>query len=189
MNAGSGARGSGRLGSAGSDHDGACGLRTRRAEASDAAALVALARAVSAEPGRWLVTAGDWRSVGDERRHLRSARRSSDVLVLVAQAEAGIVGRLTIVRDPNPACGHVADIGLMVAREHRRRGVGRALLHAAERWARQVGIRKIELHVFPHNVAALALYESVGYQREGYRARHFRRAGELVDAILMAKQL
>jgi putative acetyltransferase len=77
----------------------------------------------------------------------------------------------------------------MVARTHRRRGVGRALLAAAEDWARGAGVTKIELHVFPHNGAALALYERSGYEREGYRPRHFRRGSELVDAILMAKML
>jgi RimJ/RimL family protein N-acetyltransferase len=100
-----------------------------------------------------------------------------------------VVGRLSIVRDPHPACAHVADVGLMVARRERRRGIGRALLEAAECWAGEVGVTKLELHVFPHNEGALALYERAGYRREGYRARHFRRGGELVDAILMAKEL
>ena len=87
--------------------------------------------------------------------------------VFVAENEHGVVGRLSIARDPHPACDHVADLGLMVARDERRRGIGRALLAAAERWARQVGVRKLELHVFPYNGAALALYESAGYRREG----------------------
>jgi RimJ/RimL family protein N-acetyltransferase len=59
----------------------------------------------------------------------------------------------------------------------------------AERWARQVGVRKLELHVFPYNEAAIALYEGLGYEHEGFRRRHYRRGGELVDAILMAKEL
>jgi RimJ/RimL family protein N-acetyltransferase len=60
---------------------------------------------------------------------------------------------------------------------------------AAEDWARENGITKIELHVFPHNEAAIALYRSLSYENEGLRRRHYRRGGELVDAILMAKQL
>ena len=78
----------------------------------------------------------------------------------------------------------------MVAATHRRRGIGRALLAAAEEWARGAGVSKLELHVFPHNEAAIALYEGFGYEREGYRRRHYRRPdGTYVDAILMAKRL
>jgi ribosomal protein S18 acetylase RimI-like enzyme len=83
----------------------------------------------------------------------------------------------------------VADLGLMVAASYRRRGVGRALMEAAEAWAREVGVRKLELHVFPYNDAAIALYESLGYEREGYRRDHFRRTEGFVDAILMAKMI
>jgi RimJ/RimL family protein N-acetyltransferase len=77
----------------------------------------------------------------------------------------------------------------MVDRAHRRLGAGTALMLEAERWARQVGVRKVELHVFPYNEPAIALYERLGYEREGFRHRHYRRGGQLVDAILMAKEL
>jgi RimJ/RimL family protein N-acetyltransferase len=161
----------------------------RQATPKDAAALVELAQAVGSEPEGWLITDGDWRTASDERRYLRSIRRHPHATVLVAETPAGIVGRLSVARDPHPASEHVADLGLMVAHGHRRRGIGRALMEAAEIWARGVGVRKIELHVFPHNEAAIALYEGLGYEREGLRRRHYRRGGRFLDAILMAKEL
>jgi RimJ/RimL family protein N-acetyltransferase len=161
----------------------------RRATPADAADLVALARAIGSEPERWLITASDWRGVGDERRYLRSIRRSPHAAVFVAEAPHAIVGRLSVARDPHPASVHVADLGLMVARSHRGRGIGRALLDQAADWARHAGVSKLELHVFPYNEPAIALYESFGFEREGYRRGHYRRAGELVDAVLMAYQV
>ena len=106
---------------------------------------------------------------------------------VVAEAEDGeIVGRLS--RRARPA-----------AREpprrrrrpdgrarYRRRGIGRALLDAAERWARERGVRKLELHVFPHNEAAIALYERAGFVREGYRHEPLPPRRHVFDAILMA---
>jgi RimJ/RimL family protein N-acetyltransferase len=83
----------------------------------------------------------------------------------------------------------VADVGLMVALDARRQGVGTALLRAATDWAREAGIRKLELHVFPWNEAAIALYDAFGFEREGYRKHHYRRGGEFVDAILMAYEI
>ena len=167
------------------------GWRIRRAEPRDADALTALANEVSGEPEGWLITTrGDWRSSGDERRYLKLLRRYPDAAVFVAEADRGeIVARLSVARDPHPASAHVADLGLMVAREWRGRGIGRALLATAVDWGAAHGIRKLELHVFPWNEPALKVYESFGFEREGYRKGHYRRAGEDVDAILMAYRL
>jgi L-phenylalanine/L-methionine N-acetyltransferase len=161
----------------------------RHADPSDAEQLTRLADAVSAEPQGWLISiAGEWRSAGDERRFLKALRRYAHAAVFVAERDDGtLVGRLSVGRDPHPASAHVADIGLMVALDARRQGVGTALLQSALDWAREeAGVRKLELHVFPWNEAAIALYERFGFEREGYRAGHYRRGGEYVDAILMA---
>lgn len=161
-------------------------FRIRQALPGDATALVQLAHEVGTEPEGWLIATSEWRGAGDERRYLRSVRRSRDAAVFVAEAPEGIVARLSIGRDPHPASSHVADLGLMVAKGHRRRGIGRALLEQAVEWARGTGVSKLELHVFPHNEPAIQLYEAFGFRREGYRKHHYRRNGGLVDAILMA---
>jgi L-phenylalanine/L-methionine N-acetyltransferase len=131
---------------------------------------------------------GEWRSVGDERRYLKAVRRYPHAAVFVAERvrDGAVVGRLSLARDTHPASAHVADLGLMVAMDARRQGVGRALLEAAVDWARGAGVRKLELHVFPWNEPAIALYERFGFEREGFRKGHYRRADEYVDAILMA---
>jgi L-phenylalanine/L-methionine N-acetyltransferase len=160
----------------------------RAADPSDAEALTRLARAVSAEPEAWLISIdGEWRSVGDERRYLKAVRRYPHAAVFVAERSDGeIVGRLSLARDTHPASAHVADLGLMVAQDARRQGVGWALMEAAADWARASGVRKLELHVFPWNEPAIKLYERFGFEREGCRKAHYSRAGEDVDAILMA---
>jgi RimJ/RimL family protein N-acetyltransferase len=162
----------------------------RPAETGDAPELVALASAVSAEPEGWLLADSRWRSVGDERRWIRAVRRHPDAVLMVAESDGVLAGRLSIARDPHPSSAHVADLGLMVDARFRRRGIGSALLVAAEEWARSAGVTKLELHVFPHNVPAITLYAKHGYEREGYRRRHYRRPnGTVVDTILMSKLL
>ncbi len=163
-------------------------FRIRHADPVDAEQLARLADEVSSEPEGWLISiAGEWRSAGDERRYLKALRRYPHAAVFVAERDDGeLVGRLSVGRDPHPASTHVADVGLMVSLDARREGVGTALLQAAVDWAREAGIRKLELHVFPWNEGAIALYDSFGFEREGYRKGHYRRGGEYVDAILMA---
>ena len=148
---------------------------------------VELAREVRREPEGGLLSSEDWRPPAAERRYLRSVRRSAHAAVFVAEApEGSLVGRLSVARDPHPASYHVADLGLMVAASHRRLGIGRALLGRTVQWARENGVTKLELHVFPDNEPAIALYEGFGFVKEGYRRGHYRRGGELIDAILMA---
>ena len=161
-------------------------IRIRRAEPSDAPALVRLAEAVGHEQERWILASEGWRSIGDERRYLKTVHRHPDAAVFVADDDGAIVGRLSLSRDPHPASRHVADVGLMVAAGHRRQGIGRLLLEEAVAWSRRSEIGKLELHVFPWNEPALRLYESFGFEREGLRRAHFAREDELVDAILMA---
>ena len=164
-------------------------ISIRHAEGSDASELVALAAAIGGEPGGWLLTTEAWRPVADERRYLKAVRRHADAAVLVALDDDRIVGRLSLARDPHPASAHVADLGMMVAASHRRRGIGRNLLDAAVAWARAAGVRKLELHVFPWNEPAIRLYEDFGFEREGLRRRHYLRDGVTVDALLMAYHL
>jgi len=161
----------------------------RPARPTDAEGLTQLGNEVGSEPEGWLVTTNGWREAADERRYLRAIRRYPNAAVFVAEDEGAIVGRLSVARDQHPASKHVADLGLMVAASHRRRGIGTALLDAAVVWARGSGVRKLELHVFPWNRAAISLYERYGFVKEGYRRGHYRRGDEYVDAILMAYEI
>ena len=49
----------------------------------------------------------------------------------------------------------------------RRRGYGRAIMLAAERWCHDNGLSRIGLHVFAHNAGARALYEQLGFAETG----------------------
>lgn len=55
---------------------------------------------------------------------------------------------------------------LYVSPEHRRQGIGSALMRHAETWARARGDRQMGLQVFQHNLPALRLYEKLGYQTQ-----------------------
>jgi RimJ/RimL family protein N-acetyltransferase len=79
-----------------------------------------------------------------------------------------------------------AEIGMAIAREWRGRGVGSALMAAGIEWARERGLHKLSLSVFPHNDAGIALYRKFGFVEEGRRVKQIRRqSGELWDTVEM----
>lgn len=53
---------------------------------------------------------------------------------------------------------------LYVDPNYRQQGIGSALMHHAEAWARAQGDRQIGLQVFQTNQVALNLYQNLGYQ-------------------------
>jgi RimJ/RimL family protein N-acetyltransferase len=100
----------------------------------------------------------------------------------LAEVEGRIVGSLHI----EPSHHGFGEIGMAVARDWRGRGVGSALLAAGIDWARERGLHKLSLTVFPHNAAAIALYRTFGFVEEGRLVKQYRRqSGELWDGIAM----
>jgi RimJ/RimL family protein N-acetyltransferase len=101
---------------------------------------------------------------------------------LVAVWGGDVVGSIHVA----PSRFGSGEIGMAVAREWRGRGIGAALLHAAIDWSRENGLHKLNLSVFPHNEAALALYRRFGFVEEGRRVKQIRRSnGEIWDTIEM----
>ena len=160
------------------------GVSVREATLADVDALVDLLVAVAGE-GRWIATEAP---VDTDRRRRRMVEdiEAADAVVLVAEAGGTPVGELGLHLAPYG----VADLGMAVAAGWRGRGVGGALLAEGIERARAAGAHKLALQVWPHNPAAIALYERFGFQREGYLRRHYRRrSGELWDAIIMGLRL
>ena len=101
---------------------------------------------------------------------------------LLALADGVVIGEISV----DPSWMGFGEIGMMVAADWRGRGVGTALVAAAIEWARARGLHKVALSVFPHNQAAIALYQNFGFVEEGRLRRHVRRTnGQLWDLIEM----
>jgi ribosomal protein S18 acetylase RimI-like enzyme len=99
------------------------------------------------------------------------ARAEAGEAVLVAELEGRVVGVMylqTLIEGAGQARhGHVCDLAVAVDAEGR--GVGRALLDAAERWTRERGLGHLTLNVFADNPRALALYERAGFRTDWVR--------------------
>jgi RimJ/RimL family protein N-acetyltransferase len=152
----------------------------RPARAADARAMAEIFAAVAAERDG---IATELPVDIDERAALFARSAAGSV---VAIADGQIVGLLHVEVSRHG----FGELGMLVDRGWRGRGVGSALVAAAAGWARGQGLHKLSLEVFAHNTAAIALYRKAGFIEEGRRVRQYRRAnGELWDSIVMGLAL
>ena len=107
---------------------------------------------------------------------------------LVAELDGSVVGYIRLNAPTHlPENAHVIQVqGLAVHPSARRRGIGAMLLTAAMQRLRERGTRKLTLRVLSTNTAAIALYERLGFVREGVLRGEFIIEGRDVDDILMA---
>ena len=98
------------------------------------------------------------------------AARAGDGVVLVA-ADAGQIAGVISVRPSTHFTGERDGyIGeLAVADRASRQGIGRALIAAAEDWARARGLRHLTLHTGAFNANARAFYAALGFVEEEVR--------------------
>jgi ribosomal protein S18 acetylase RimI-like enzyme len=112
----------------------------------------------------------------DEGRPTRSAVESliagPESTILIAETKNEIVGYVTlevhqVKQTPRMRERRFVMIeNMAVDPLHQRRGIGRALLRAAEDWAAQRRIAVLQLFVWEFNDAAVRFYESEGFVTE-----------------------
>ena len=159
-------------------------FEVRPARPGDARSFLEAFRSVAAE--RTFIQTEEVSQTARQYRRLFRRPVTVEGANLVAVSGGGIIGSISIRRDEHPATRHTASIGMFVTSAWRGRGVGTALLDGAMRWARDAGVERVDLSVYPHNQAAIALYRGFGFVEEGRLIRHAKKSYGYEDEILMA---
>lgn len=91
---------------------------------------------------------------------------------LVAIDSDRIIGCSVVSRKKNPGMRHVGILGMFLHPDFRGHGIGTQLLNATLQSCINDGqVWRVELGVYPHNHAALAMYRRAGFQDEGLMLR------------------
>lgn len=90
----------------------------------------------------------------------------------------GYVGMMVVLDE-----GYISNVA--VSPEHRRQGIGDALIDRLCAICEALGLSFVTLEVRAGNVPAIALYEKHGFHRVGLRKNYYERPKE--DALLMTK--
>jgi RimJ/RimL family protein N-acetyltransferase len=86
---------------------------------------------------------------------------------LLAVKGRQVVGCGTLVGDPHSWSPHVGEIRMVVSKEMRGHGVGRALSQETFALALGAGLDKLAVQMTIDQRAAIALFESLGFRAEG----------------------
>jgi RimJ/RimL family protein N-acetyltransferase len=116
---------------------------------------------------------------------------AGDAIVAVAELGGQAVGHCTIGRagpTEDSEGSHVGELGILVDRDHRGSGIGRALLaNALGQCAGKFEL--VRLSVFAVNRRARRLYEEFGFVYVGTIPRAIHRGDRYLDEDLMVKDL
>ena len=118
------------------------------------------------------------------RRSFRRFLASPSSVLTVAVRDGTIVGYALVLFRANSEVARLYSIA--VVPPARRRGVGVALLAAAEATAHARGCRALRLEVHEKNAAAIARYRKAGYALFGRHAAYYADRG---DALRFEKRL
>jgi GNAT superfamily N-acetyltransferase len=141
-------------------------VKVRQATLEDVPALVALFQELDRMQSDWRVFTprpGFYDEVGLK---YREAMSTENAVVLVAEDEGEIVGMAYgEVRIPSRFSDERALelSGVVVRTGYRGRGVGRALVQEAARFAGELGVEWVELKTFAPNQGAMAFWEGMGF--------------------------
>ena len=106
-------------------------------------------------------------SYEDEKEHIKKVKSSETSNHFVATKNNKMIGCISFNGNTARKMRHYGTIGISVLKEYWSRGVATVLLEKLISWAKEKGIKKINLDVFENNKRAIKLYEKFGFKLEG----------------------
>lgn len=145
-------------------------MQVRRYAEADRAAVIALAPRLTEGVAGWRDRRAVRAAVLGWVTESLAAAAADDHAVLVADDDGMVLGFVTCAEREHftgEVDGYVGE--LVVAGGCVRRGVGSALMAAAEQWAADRGLSRITLETGAANTAARGFYGALGYRNEDVR--------------------
>ena len=100
-----------------------------------------------------------------------------------------LVGYLQAIGRSARRIRHVVSINVAILQAYTGRGIGARLFAVTEEWARQKGVKRLDLSVMANNIPAQKLYDRLGFVKEGLKRGSMFVNGEYIDEFYMCKWL
>lgn len=132
---------------------------------------------------------GPGNSIKEEEQFILNNLNKENALFIVAEVNGKIVGSLNFSGGSRRRIQHVGEFGISVLKEYWGKKIGEKLLNYLIKWAKQNGIRKINLRVRTDNERAIKLYKKHGFFEEGILKRDFLIDGKFYDSYAMGLEI
>jgi phosphinothricin acetyltransferase len=154
-------------------------METRLATTADAAAIAEIYNQGIADRTATFETR--LRTVEDVRERLTAPHP----FVAVVEAGAVIAFASTSAYSSRACYSGIAEFSVYVARDHRRRGVGRLAMQALLEEAQRRGFWKLLSRIFVENTASRALMRDLGFREVGVLRKHGKLDGRWRDVVIV----
>lgn len=165
-------------------------IAIREIQERDARAFLALRRKLDEETTFMMLEPGE-RLTTEEEQHEQIAETLArdNQTILVAEAGGELAGYIEGVGGEYRRNRHSVYVTIGIRQAFAGQGLGSRLLAEMEKWARGIGMHRLELTVMVHNERAIALYKKMGFVTEGTKRHSLLVDGIYVDEYYMAKLL
>ena len=158
----------------------------REACPEDAEEMLEYVDQVAGETDNLTFGQGEFKMTLEEEQDFIEKQLNSDrELMLIARKSDEIVGQINMNGNLKERLAHKAEFGVTVRKEYWGLGIGRILVEMMLEYAREQGIKKINLAVLADNQRAISLYEKLGFKKEGREKMGMKIKGQYQNLIHM----
>lgn len=164
----------------------------RSAEKKDAKSLLKYLKVTAAETP-YLIREPEeiTLSIKEEEEFIQRIEDSERELMLVATVDGKHIGNCSLMSMGSfKRYRHRCDVAIALYQEYCGRGIGKMMLEAVLKVAKELGYEQAELEVVADNKTAIVMYEKLGFEQYGVFPHNVKYSGgKYADACWMMKRL
>jgi RimJ/RimL family protein N-acetyltransferase len=157
-------------------------MEIRHIRETDAFNFLELSKKLDQETSFMLFEPGERKTtVEQQKQAIGRITSENNSTFFVAEDDQELVGFLAILGGKNKRNKHSAYIVIGILQNYTDKGIGTSLFKKCFEWAESKQLYRLELTVMSHNEKGIALYEKMGFKKEGVKRASLRVNNDWVD--------
>jgi ribosomal protein S18 acetylase RimI-like enzyme len=111
------------------------------------------------------------------------------ILIINEPTNPTIAGYAHLMFSNKSSRSHSCGFGIVIHQDYQKQGLGEILMKDVLKLAKDIGKKKVWLHVYANNKPALALYNKFGFKEEGRFRKEELKDNKYIDVLSLAKFL